>query len=46
VENKSRGLYRSWLKIGESSAVGKSIIAYDPKSIDAQDFMALAKEVL
>ena len=37
---------RKNVKIGESSAVGKSIIAYDPKSIGAKDFMALVKELL
>lgn len=34
------------VKIGESSAVGQSIIAYEPKSIGAQDFLLLAKELL
>jgi chromosome partitioning protein len=34
------------VKIGESSAVGQSIIAYDPKSIGAHDFTNLIKELL
>jgi len=34
------------VRIGESSAVGKGIIAYDPKSIGAQDFKDLLEELL
>jgi len=34
------------VKIGESSAMGKSIIEYDPGSIGAQDFVSLVEEIL
>ena len=34
------------VKIGESSAMGKSIIEYDPKSIGAEDFENLVGELL
>ena len=37
---------RKNVKIGESSAVGQSIISYDPKSIGAKDFVDLVKELL
>lgn len=34
------------VKIGESSAMGKSITAYDPRSIGAKDFTDLLEELL
>lgn len=34
------------VKIGESSAMGKSIIEYDPGSIGAQDFVSIVEEIL
>ncbi len=34
------------VKIGESSAMGQSIVQYDPRSIGAQDFESLVKELL
>ncbi len=34
------------VKIGESSAMGQSIIYYDPASIGAQDFVRLVEEII
>jgi chromosome partitioning protein len=34
------------VKIGESSAMGKSVVDYAPDSIGAQDFIDLVKEIL
>jgi chromosome partitioning protein len=34
------------VKIGEATAVGKSILSYDPKSIGARDFTDLIKELI
>ena len=34
------------VKIGESSAMGKSVMQYDPGSIGAHDFEKLVEEIL
>jgi chromosome partitioning protein len=42
----SKTVIRRNVKIGESSAMGQSVIYYDPSSIGAQDFVSLVGEIL
>lgn len=42
----SRTFIRRNVKIGESSAMGQSVIHYDPSSIGAKDFFSLVEEIL
>jgi chromosome partitioning protein len=45
-EKLSATVIRRNVKIGESSAMGKSVISYDPSSIGAKDFESLVKELI
>ncbi len=45
-EKLTRTVIRRNVKIGESSAMGQSVIYYDPASIGAQDFASLVEEIL
>ncbi len=45
-EKLARTVIRRNVKIGESSAMGQSVIHYDPTSIGAQDYAALVEEIL
>jgi chromosome partitioning protein len=42
----SKTVIRRNVKIGESSAMGQSVIQYDPGSIGARDFESLVEELL
>lgn len=42
----SKTVIRRNVKIGESSAMGQSVIYYDPASIGAQDFVSLVGEII
>ena len=45
-EKLARTVIRRNVKIGESSAMGQSVIHYDPASIGALDYAALVEEIL
>lgn len=45
-EKLTHTVIRRNVKIGESSAMGQSVIYYDPASIGAQDFASLVEEIV